>query len=64
MIRKIKFIGRLIHYNDFLNNMFERRIMGRRSRGRCRTNNFQDIEEKMDCASYQQLEEAAKDRYT
>jgi len=61
--RKIKFIGHIIRHNDFLNNIFEGRIMGRRPRGRSRTNYFHDINEKMDCASYQQIKEAVKDRH-
>jgi hypothetical protein len=64
MERKIKFIGHLIRHNDFIINIFEGKIMGRRPRGRPRTNYFHDIKEKMGCASYQQLKEAAKDRHT
>jgi len=65
MERKIKWIGRLIrHDNDFLNNIFEGRIIGRRPRGRPRANCFDDTKEKMGALSYQQLKEAAKDRHT
>lgn len=47
MGRKTKFIGRL---NDFLNNIFEGRIMVRR-RPRPRNNYFHDVEEKTGSAS-------------
>lgn len=61
--RKMKLNGHIIRHNNFLNNLFERRIMGRRPRGRPRTNYFHDVKEKMSCESYQQLKEAAKDRH-
>ncbi|KAF0771489.1 putative transposon-derived protein F52C9.6 [Aphis craccivora] len=50
MESKIKLIEHLIRHNDFLNNVFERRIMGRR---RPRANYFHDIKEKMSCIPYQ-----------
>jgi len=48
--RKIKLIGHIMRHNDFLNNIFEGRIMRRRPRGRPRTNYFHDIKVKMGCA--------------
>lgn len=59
MERKIKWIGHLIGHSDFLNNIFEGRII----RQRPRVNYFHDINEKMGCISYQ-LKEVAKDRHT
>jgi len=64
MERKIKVIGHLLNHNDFFNNIFEGRTMGRRSRGRPKANFFHDIKEKMGSTSYQQLKEAAKKRCT
>ncbi|VVC34391.1 Hypothetical protein CINCED_3A013517 [Cinara cedri] len=62
MERKIKFVRHnLIHHNDFLNDIFYGRPMGRRPRGILRINYFHDLEEKMACTSYQELKDAAKD---
>ncbi|KAF0770193.1 putative transposon-derived protein F52C9.6 [Aphis craccivora] len=55
MERKIKLIGHLNRHNDFLNKIFEERIMGRRPIGKPRVNYFHGIKEKIGCASYQQL---------
>jgi hypothetical protein len=54
MKKKPKFIGYFTRYNDFIINIFEGKIMGRRPRGKPRINNFHGIREKMGCASYQQ----------
>jgi len=43
MERTIKFIGHIIRHNNFLNNIFEGKIMGRRPRRRPRANYFHDI---------------------
>jgi len=58
MERKIKLIGHLIRHKDFFNNIIKGKIMGPRA------NYFHDIKEKMGCASYQQLKEAANNRHT
>lgn len=63
MEKKIKCIVHKIRHNDFLNKIFEGKIMGRRPRGKPRMNCFSDIEEKMGCISYQHLEETVNDRH-
>jgi len=60
--KKMKLIGLLFRYNTFVRNIFEGKILGKRSRGRPRTSYFQDLKHLLDVTSYSQLRNVANDR--
>ncbi|KAI5727290.1 hypothetical protein M8J77_000272 [Diaphorina citri] len=60
--RKIKLIGHIIRHNDFLSNIFEGKVEGKKPRGRPRMRYFHDIQETMGCSSFESLKCAARDR--
>ncbi|KAI5755057.1 hypothetical protein M8J77_013699 [Diaphorina citri] len=62
MKRKIKLVGHLLRHNDFITNILEGKVEGRRPRGRPRKSYFEDIMKLMDCNSYSQLKRSALDR--
>lgn len=60
--RQIKLIGHTIRHNNFLCNIFEGRLEGRRCRGRPRKCYFKDIMEIMKCKTYRELKYLAANR--
>lgn len=60
--RKVKLIGHLIRHSDFMKNIFEGRIQGRRSRGRPRSSYFQDVMNIMNVNSYSTMKSIAMNR--
>ena len=60
--RKAKLIGHSIRHSTFLSNIFEGKILGRRTRGRPRTSYFKDVKRLMDVSSYSHLKRVATDR--
>ncbi|KAI5731180.1 hypothetical protein M8J77_006038 [Diaphorina citri] len=60
--RKTKLIGHIIRHNDFLSNIFEGKVEGKKPRGRPRMPYFHDIQETMGCSSFESLKCAARDR--
>lgn len=54
MKRKVKLVGHLLRHNEFITNIIEGRVLGRRPRGRPWKSYFDDI---------QQLKRAATDRH-
>lgn len=58
--REVKLIGHVIHHNEFLQDIFEGGVMGRRPRGRTRLDDYfrgTIIKGKTSCTSYQHLKE-------
>lgn len=62
MKRKVKLIGHLIRHNQFIGNIFEGRLLGRRSRGRPRTSYFRDLQNIMRVNTYGQMKTIAMNR--
>lgn len=62
MKRKIKLIGYLIKHNNFVTNILEGKIMGKRLRRRPRQSYFNNINQRMGFTSYQYLKNTARDR--
>lgn len=60
--RKVKLIGHLIRHNQFIGNIFEGRLLGRRSRGRPRTSYFRDLQNIMRANTYAQMKTIAMNR--
>lgn len=60
--RKTKLIGHLIRHNSFIENIFEGRLQGKRSRGRPRTSYFGDINNIMGVNTYWRMKRKAMDR--
>ncbi|KAG8222889.1 hypothetical protein J437_LFUL003534 [Ladona fulva] len=60
--RKSKHNGHQIRHNEILNSIFEGKILGKRTRGRPGLPILQDVKSRMDCSSFQEMEELAKDR--
>lgn len=50
--RKAKSIGHTIQHNNFLGNIFEGKILGKKPRGRPRASIFQSVIDEMGCGSY------------
>jgi hypothetical protein len=60
--RTIKLIGHLLRHNVFIIKIMERKIEGKRSRGRlCKS--FEEISCRMGCTSYQSFKKMAYDRH-
>ena len=62
MRRKVKLVGHLLRHNNFITNIIEGKVAGRRPRGRPRKSYLEDIYHLMGCTSYHQLKRAAMDR--
>ncbi|KAI5734042.1 hypothetical protein M8J77_001775 [Diaphorina citri] len=60
--RKIKLIGHIIRHNNFITNIFEGKIQGKKTRGRPRKQYFKDIQESMRCTSFSELKSVANNR--
>lgn len=62
MKREMKLIGHLLKHNDFVTNILEGNIMGKRSRRRPRQSFFNDIKQQMGFTPYQHLKNTARNR--
>ncbi|KAI5739387.1 hypothetical protein M8J77_018683 [Diaphorina citri] len=60
--RKIKLIGHIIRHNNFITNIFEGKIQGKKTRGRPRKQYFKDMQESMRCTSFSELKSVANNR--
>lgn len=49
--RKIKLIGHIIQHDDFITNIFEEKVTGKKPRGRPRKQYYEHIPELMNCAA-------------
>ena len=55
-------IGHLIRHDHFLKNIIEGKIEGKRGRGRPRRNYFEQVKEKVNVVSYQEVKSLAENR--
>ncbi|KAJ2951390.1 hypothetical protein O0L34_g13533 [Tuta absoluta] len=60
--RRGKMMGHLIRHDHFLKNIVEGKVEGRRGRGRPRRNYFDQIKEKVNVVSYQEVKSLAERR--
>jgi hypothetical protein len=62
MKRKVKLIGHQLRYNDFVTNILEGKIMGKRLRGRPKQSFFNDIKQRIGFTLYQHLKNTVRNR--
>lgn len=59
---KTKLIGHIIRHNDFITNIFEEEVTGKKPRGRLRKQHFEHIQELMKCTSFVSLKNVSSNR--
>lgn len=62
--RKAKMIGHIVRHSEFLVNIFEGKVLGKKTRGRPRNNYFKKLEEEMYLENYYDTKRKAEDRAT
>ncbi|KAI5636210.1 hypothetical protein NE865_11049 [Phthorimaea operculella] len=60
--RRGKMMGHLIRHDSFLKTIIEGKVEGKRGRGRPRRNYFQQLKEKVNVVSYQEVKSLAENR--
>uniref|UniRef100_A0A8D8M2F8 Uncharacterized protein n=1 Tax=Cacopsylla melanoneura TaxID=428564 RepID=A0A8D8M2F8_9HEMI len=60
--RKIKLVGHIIRHNEFINNIFEGKVPGKKSRGRPRKEYFKEFQSISDVHGLQLIQRVEGDR--
>jgi len=60
--RKIKLLGHVLRHNNFLQNIFEGKVLGKKTRGRPRMAFLKNTIHEMGCNSYAGMKELARNR--
>ena len=60
--RRIKFIGHILRHNELLINIFEGKMLGKRTRGRPRRSFMEGVVGRLKFKSYQEMKSTAGDR--